>query len=144
MQATFALDPDAPPLTQAASLALALLRAAKIRTWAELVVDPAPLAAVSVTPEQMALLNTHAGALTTLRVGPPMVTLAVCPECSRFTIVSGQAATSCPLTLGCTGKPQRASTAARLKAAPTAKDAPVETVDAAGRARSGDPHIHQS
>ena len=144
MQATFALDPDAPPLAQAASLALALLRAAKIPTWTELVDDPAPLAAVSVSPEQLVLLNTHAGSLTSLRVGPPMVTLAVCPVCSRFTIVSGQAATTCPLTLGCNGRPQRASTAARLKAPPTAKNAPVEPAEDAGRAESGDPHIHQS
>jgi hypothetical protein len=114
----FDTDQGSPPLVAAASLALGLLRVTKTVTWADLVTDPGRLAAagVEVSPDQVLLLNSHAEELAPLRVGPPMVTLAVCPECARWAVVSGgQPASTCSLTLGCTGKPVRASVAARAK-----------------------------
>lgn len=112
---TFEIDPDTPALAQAASLALALLRTSNADTWASLVADPAPLSAVLINPGQVELLDRFAGELTALRVGPPLITLAVCPECQRYTVVSGGPATSCPMTLGCAGKPVKATFATRTE-----------------------------
>jgi hypothetical protein len=114
----FDIDQDTPPLVAAASLALGLLRVTKTATWVELVADPGRLAAagVEVSPDQVLVLNGFADELAPLRVGPPIVTLAVCPGCARWAVVSsGQPASTCSLTLGCTGKPVRASVANRAK-----------------------------
>lgn len=112
---TFENDPAAPDLAQAASLALALMRATKAKTWAAVVANPAPLAEFVIDPELAVLLNRFGGELTHLVIGPPLVTLAVCPACARWAIVSGQPATTCPMTLGCGGKPVKASIATRVK-----------------------------
>jgi hypothetical protein len=142
MRPTFALDDAASPLMQAASLALALLRAAKVAAWCELVAEPDRLAGVHVSSEQLDLLNTHREALGWLQVGPPLVTVAVCPDCSRITIVTGTPATTCPMTLGCNGKPVRAAAAVRWKppAQPDEEHADVPAV----RADVADPHIYRS
>lgn len=115
----FAVDPGAPPLLQAAALGLALMKYAKVSRWADLVADPSRLEGVTVTAAHVALLNAHSGVLTMLQPGPPLVTVAVCPECSKFTIVSGSPSTTCSMTLGCKGHPVRASIATRVKPAAT-------------------------
>ena len=142
---TFTTDPDAPELAQAASLGLAMLRAAKTATWAELVADPSRLAGLTFSPAQLALVNAHGGELTFVRVGPPLVTLAVCPVCGSFTVVAGAPATTCPLTLGCPGTPARAPIATRTKP-PTRPGTPTEPTlaESVARATSPVPHIHQS
>lgn len=112
---SFSVDPALPPLTQAASLALALMKATKSTSWAELVADPARLDGFAVDGEQLAMLNEHRSAFGNLRVGPPLVSVAACPVCGRFTVVSGTASTTCPMTLGCKGNPVRASVAAKAK-----------------------------
>ena len=109
--------PEGPPLVKAAGVALALLRATKTNTWAELVADPDRAANYAVTPEQLELLNEHRGALTMLRTSPPALTLAVCPVCERYAVVTAQAPATCTLTLGCVGKPIRVPAAAQLKPA---------------------------
>jgi hypothetical protein len=106
-----------PPLVAAAALALGILRVTKVTTWAELVAEPSRLsdAALEVSSDQSALLNAHRAELAPLRVSP-LVTLAACPVCERWAVVSGgQPAATCSLTLGCTGHPVRASVAARAK-----------------------------
>ena len=119
MRITFQ-TPDGPELVQAASLALGLMRATKTSSWGELVTDAARWGDCRVTPAQAQLLDAHQGPLTLLKSGSPALTLAVCPVCNRFTVVAGAAGASCPLTLGCPGKPVRASAATRTK--PAAKE----------------------
>lgn len=109
--ATFHLDTTQSDLVQAASLALALMRTAKTNTWADLTTKPDQLVGVNVPPGQVDLLNRYSGPLTLLRVGPPMVTIAVCPDCGLFTVVAGMVAATCTLTLGCSGSPVRVSAA---------------------------------
>lgn len=119
--------PEGPPLVQAASLALALLRAAKTPTWVQLCANPERLSKVDVDPDQLELMNAHAGPLGLLRATSPALTLAVCPACGLYTAVNSSAPSSCPLTLGCPGKPVRVTAAAKPK--PPAKKSDAPTAD---------------
>lgn len=112
---TFTTPAELPELAQAASLALALLRTAKVTSWTQLVAEPQRLAKVVVDPDQVALLNRHKDTLALLRHGSPAITLAVCRTCGRFSTLSGAAASKCPMTLGCTTEPVRVSAAPRTK-----------------------------
>lgn len=118
-------DPAAalPPLVRAASLALALIKGAKVSSWAELAEaieagDP-QAQAVAVTTAQNALLSEHAAMLGVLRVGAQSVVIAVCPICDRYCLMTSAASvTKCGLTRGCIGKPKKAQVATLYKAPP--------------------------
>lgn len=109
---TYEPNPDLPELARAASLALALLRATKTQSWAELVAEPSRLVGLEVDTDQVELLNRHRDALALLRA-TPATALSVCPVCGKFTVVTGTAAKKCPLTLGCPGEPVKASAATK-------------------------------
>lgn len=118
--------PSTPPVAQAASVALAVARYAKCGSWTELAEkvhagDEATLrllAAVDIDEATEALLETHEAVLSLLRVRP-LLTIAVCPECLRWTLSAGAVPTRCKTNRGCVGKPVKASIAARVKAPAT-------------------------
>lgn len=119
----------APPAARAASIALGLMRAAKVTRWADLG-DVLP-AAVELADDEHRLLVEHVEVLSFLRLAArledgtkaPTVTVAVCPECGEWVLVSsGPAPSRCEMTRGCAGKPVKAAVAtkeqpARLAAA---------------------------
>ncbi|MHB1599710.1 MAG: hypothetical protein ACYCXY_12680 [Acidimicrobiales bacterium] len=109
----------APPLAQAVSIALAVLRAAGARRWDEL--GESLPAAIELSADQHQLLVDHADVLGFLRLTQkteegrsPTVTVAVCPACDEWVLASkGPAPTRCEITRGCTGKPVKAAVATK-------------------------------
>jgi hypothetical protein len=109
----------APPLAQAASIALAVLRAAGAKSWGELG-DRIP-ATIELAAWEHELLVEHADVLGFLRLTQktedgrsPTVTVAVCPACGEWVLASqGPAPTRCEITRGCTGKPVKAAVATK-------------------------------
>ena len=110
-------DQALSPAVQTVSLGLAVLREAGVRTWADL---GAGLEAwpgrVRLEPEQLETMHQHShllGFIAQARQGQkePTVTLVICPTCSRFELTTGASSKTCHLTLGCTGKPEKARAA---------------------------------
>lgn len=74
---------------------------------------------VDLDTDQAELLRRHADLLTVIRARTrdgswtgPNVTVAVCPECGRWMLLTGGSApASCSLSLDCPGKPAKASVA---------------------------------
>ena len=112
-------DPEAPPLAQAAALALGVLKAAGATRWAEL--EGVLPSTVELSAGQRKLLDDHALVVELLRLAgrrddgsrTPTVTVAVCPACSEWVLVSGPAPSRCEITFGCSGTPRKASVAKR-------------------------------
>lgn len=117
------VDQSLPAVSQAVSLALALMTAAGSKTWAELVADNESglslrqkvAAKVQITQNQATLLNDWDTELTWLSKGTPSITLAVCDVCNEVLVVTSSAPTSCRVTPGCEGAPKRVSAARRSK-----------------------------
>lgn len=142
-------DPNKPLLARAAALGLAVLRHCKALTWSdferdldmiegldatgEIEVDSRlkevikALAALDLTEEERLLLARFRPVLNLLTVRP-LVTVAVCPECGGWILVSTKTPSGCTMSAGCAGKPVKASIATRIKE-PTVPDgsAPDET-----------------
>lgn len=124
--------PEGPPLAQAVSLALSVIKAAKATTWEEVpaidtastpvIVSPAGLH-INLSLAQADLIAEHAAHFVLISTAAPIMTLAVCPDCDGWTVVAGAGPTKCKTKLGCEGKPVKASAA--KKAVPV----PVETPD---------------
>lgn len=118
----FALPDGVPGLVRAASLALAVARFCGANTWGEFVDkasagDAATLkfmAQLDVDEMDSVLVAEHDAPLRLLRVRP-LVTVAVCPVCQGWVLVSGGAPTKCKTTLRCDGKPVKASIATKAK-----------------------------
>lgn len=114
--------PDTPPLAQAASVALAVARFTKCNSWPELAAKVATgdaatlrlLAQLDVPTEISALISAHEPVLAQLTVRP-LLAVAVCPTCQRWTLTAGPVPTRCKTTLRCEGKPVKASIANRTK-----------------------------
>ena len=123
--ARFALPDDVPGLARAASLALAIARHCKVNSWAEFVERVAAqdeqtlllLAGIEVDEADAALVHRHDHVLRLLQV-KPLVTVAVCPDCEQWVLVSGAAPTKCRVTQKCpsSAKPVKASIATKAKA----------------------------
>lgn len=125
----FALDPEQPPLIQAASLTLSVLSWTKAGTVSNLdrlleAGDPGAtrlVAAIRLTPEQAALLDApeHSGVLAALQCPPGFtgtpVTVQMCQECGRWSLTYSSAIRSCRMTAGCPGTVIRAGRAKRIK-----------------------------
>ncbi len=134
-----ATDQGLPPLAEAASLLLAILRAARVDSLADLTVhdEGAPAIVVpwdiALTDHQRDLLREHQQVLALMRRSVPQtkdpatkqvtapgikpVTLAVCDECDGWLLISTPSApASCTMTFGCAGKPVKASAAAKTAA----------------------------
>ena len=117
-------------MARAASIALGLMRAAGVKRWAEM--GHVLPAAVELFDEEHRLLVDHIEILAFLRLQArledgtrtPMVTVAVCPACGEWVLVSsGPAPSRCEMTRGCAGKP--------VKAAVATKDQPARRAAAA-------------
>ena len=115
-------SPAAPPMARAASLALGILRAAGVTCWAE-IGDVLPTA-VELTEEERRLLVDHVEILSFLRLAArrpdgtrtQTVTVAVCPDCNEWVLVSsGLGPSRCEMTRGCAGKPVKAAVATKEK-----------------------------
>ena len=113
-------NPAVPPMARAASIALGLMRAAGVTRWAEMG-DVLP-AAVELRDEEYRLLVDHIEILSFLRLAArledgtrsPTVTVAVCPECGEWVLISsGPAPNRCEMTRGCAGKPVKAAVATK-------------------------------
>lgn len=122
----FTLPEDVPGLVRAAALALAVARHCKAESWADLVEQieagdedtTLRLAELIIDPADSALVAEHDPVLRLLRV-KPLLTVAVCPECEGWVLVSGAAPTRCKTTLRCPGvKPVKASIASKYKDQP--------------------------
>ena len=122
-------DTTLPPIAQAANLALLILARTRRSTWAKLAADPAAYAEITITPAQQELLDTHLDVISLLATAPAR-TLYACPTCDRWALIEPKAAppARCNLTLGCEGRPVKASTVAPRfpKSVPAAKASTVE------------------
>ena len=140
-------DPQAGPLSQACSLALAILAATKQATWNELAgaqadQDPDVLKALdglAFTAEQRDLIERYEPWLTLLRSKtgpgtPGTISIAVCSKCSMFILYSGAAPDKCTITANCAGAMVKASAASKVGAASKTGD-----VDPEDNAESAEP-----
>lgn len=102
----------APPVIQAAQIALVLMSAAKTSNWAGVLAEKDLAERVQLTDEQQHLLEEHRGILPYLTRGGREGTLRsviACPVCHRLMFTgTGTAPTRCQMTLGCDGKPVKA------------------------------------
>lgn len=118
-QVCFDVDPSLPAVARAVSLALALLKRARVCRIADLGGTIPP--DVWLDAGQLALLNGHLDVLGYIRATgvcrdgaqTPTVTVAVCPDCGRWQLVAGPAPARCQLTSGCAGVPVKAPVARR-------------------------------
>jgi hypothetical protein len=113
------VDESLPSDCQAVSLGLGILREAKAVTWADLgpKCENWP-SHVVITNEQLAVMRQHSGLLGLIawRDGSdPMVTLAICPECHRWEMTTGDYWRTCHLKLHCKGAPIKVAPAKREK-----------------------------
>lgn len=111
-----------PPVAQAAAIAMRLLAEGGASTWNQFASDDdtyrtKALSKVSVSPEQGALLDKFAEVLTWLVRYPKTedkaavsTTIALCPTCNEFTIVTSAAPTTCRVTDECRRIAEDAST----------------------------------
>ena len=122
-----------PDPVRAVSLGLALLRAARVETWGDLVdalraddQAAARLDGIDLTRADLELLDAHLGLLGLIRVIPGSrgsgytVTVAVCDQCGRWMLSTGAVPRRCRLTMGCAG--------AMVKAAPARHPKPAAPV----------------
>ena len=106
----------APEPVRAVSIGLALLKAARVQSWNELVdtlrtdnPSAARLDGIDLTRDNLALLDAHLGLLGLIRVVPGTrgnghtVTVAVCDQCGQWLLSAGAVPRRCRLTLGCQG-----------------------------------------
>lgn len=127
-RSAFLPDSSQPPLAQAVSLALSIMRTAKVTRWEQL--NYAVPYEVALYPGQLQLLRDHAYELQYIRIGGedqetktrvPTVSLAVCPACGLWLLLDKQPPKRCQLTIGCTGEPVKASPAPKASI-PTLED----------------------
>jgi len=88
------------------SIWLAVLAFAHVTSSSELPKIPDEL---ELADDQRALLVEHRAVLGLVGGDRPVVSVACCPECGRWSFsASGAGGAGCRLTLGCAGKPRRA------------------------------------
>jgi len=106
----------APEPVRAVSIGLALLKAARVRSWDGLVdtlrtdgQSAARLDGIDLTLDDLDLLDRHLGLLGLIRVVPGTrgtgytVTVAVCDACGQWLLSTGAVPRRCRLTSGCPG-----------------------------------------
>lgn len=107
-----------PELSQAANLALQMMRPAKAERITEL--TPESMAKFVITDGQRAIMQKHMDVLALLHLprsgssSSAGVTVAACDKCGRWILCSTKSAApkKCSMTLGCSGGMFKASTAA--------------------------------
>lgn len=117
---SYSPSPDLPDRVAACSLALAIMRAAKVRSFAEL--EGEVPAKVTLVEGQIELLRQHLGPIAFLRCAQtvdgqkiPGVTLLHCPECRAWSLSQADKAAPkrCDMTGECGGSPIKATAAKR-------------------------------
>lgn len=120
---SYSPGPDLPDRVAACSLALAIMRAAKVRSFSDLGGEVP--ARVELLEGQIDLLRQHLGPIAFLRCAQtvdgqklPGVTVLHCPECGAWSLSQADKAAPkrCDLTGECGGSPVKASAAKRHKA----------------------------
>lgn len=128
---SFRPDPDLPPLAQAASLALAIMRKAKVACWNDL--DQLVPWEVDLLDGQLELLRDHLTEIGYLSMSRTLadgtkvdgVTMCLCPSCLVWQLLAGSPAPKrCQMTSGCTGAPIRVSAAPRCEKPAAPEPAP--------------------
>jgi len=105
------VDDSLPPVAQAASLALVLLRKVGATDMGEfgrrVLASDKPvitsLGRIVLSEHQQELLRDHSGACALVSPGPPRRTIAVCSGCGQYLVVAGSVPSRCALSLGCQG-----------------------------------------
>lgn len=106
------VDPGLTTPAKAVSVWLAVLAHAKTDTLANLTGMPDDL---KVTEDQVEALRANAHILAMVGHRGPVVSITVCPECTRWALSTEPSKTRCKLTLGCNGRPVRVPAAKRIK-----------------------------
>lgn len=111
-RSAFLPDESLPPLGQAVSLALSIMRTAKVTRWDQLA-QVVPYE-VALYPGQLELLRQFAAELLFIRSSGDdetvegkvlTVSMAICPDCGLWQLLDKQPPKRCQLTIGCTGAP---------------------------------------
>ena len=102
-------DTTGGAIGQAVSIWLAVLAAAKTERSADLGIIPPT---IELTDAQRSLLEEHQGVLALVGGARPVVSIACCSSCDRWTLATGPSST-CRMTLGCRGKTKRITAAKR-------------------------------
>lgn len=118
---SFETDPADPPIVQAISLALAILRFTKLHRWSDL--NQLIPYSIELLDGQLDLLRDHLTVLGFIRSSAPDpnggprlsgVTIVHCPDCGRWQLTEpSKAPKACQLGTGCTATPVKALTAPR-------------------------------
>lgn len=107
-----------PPGAEAASLALAIVAAAKVATWEDLEqcdTPPPALGKLVVSPRQARVLAEHADIVRQVSNASPRRSVSVCSECGQWMVTVGPTRGPCKTTPGCTGTLVYAVAAVREK-----------------------------
>lgn len=113
---SFRTNPVLPPIARAGNLAILILKAAKVSSWAGLA--PESMMGFEITEEQRSLLEAHLDTIAYIRVpmdrGGEGITVACCDKCGRFSFLAMSAPVSkkCSLRLGCSGMMFKATSGA--------------------------------
>ena len=135
----------APDPVRAVSIGLAMLKAARVESWDDLVdtlrtggQSAARLDGIDLAPDDLALLDAHLGLLGLIRVVPGTrgtghtVTVAVCDACGQWMLSSGAVPRRCRLTTGCQGAMVKAVPAKHPKPIPPLAISPERLVEKSG------------
>jgi hypothetical protein len=108
------VDPDLRTPERAVAIWLAVLAHAKVPTLSDLETLPDDLV---LTGDQLVALRENAHILALVGHRAPVVSIAICPECRRWSLCTEPYKSRCKLTMGCPGKPARVQAAKRVKVA---------------------------
>ncbi len=111
-QTVFETDPDEHPLLQASSIAVAIIKKARLEKWEDL--NGQLPTDVELTPEQFEMIRKYERELLWIRANGATAIHCVCQVCGAWTLTTGTANTKC-ITFGCDGRPVKAKTAKRKK-----------------------------
>jgi len=115
------VDPGLSTPERAVAIWLAVLSHCKVTTLDELGAIPDDLV---LSDEQLAALRDNAHILALVGHRAPVVSIAMCPDCRRWSLCAEPPKSKCKLTMGCPGKPVRIQAAKRIK---VATDAPSDS-----------------
>lgn len=128
-------DREQPDVARAISLALAVMKFAKVFRWEELGVELPP--DIHLDQDQLDLVNNYGEVLLLLRHGVPKsgnktTGVAICPVCHLWCL-AGTSISGCTMTYGCPGRLKKIHVATRLPAGTrrTPKADPVQESDTA-------------
>jgi hypothetical protein len=116
------INPDAPEVAQACSLALGVLSTCSVNSWREFCdgldkIDSAvyrKFASIPLLSWQEELLDEYQPEFQFLSVSP-LQTLAVCATCEEWIVINSEVPPRCLITIGCTGVPIKVTAAKKVE-----------------------------